>query len=482
MRNPMKGTYEVVVVGGGISGLATCYFTQKRAKDFGSKIHITLIEEGSRLGGKVFTDRIDGFTIEAGPDSFFTQKPWALDLCRELGLTDRLEEPDPAAKGTYILNNGRLSKLPQGAETGMPTKIMPFLRSDLLSPIGKLRALMDLVIPRRKETGDESVGDFIGRRFGREFLEKIVEPLFAGIFAGDAKQLSIKAVAPRLIDLESANGSLIRSMLRLRNKERPSKNVALQAPPSFLTLRDGLVEIIDGLASHLGDSTVLLNNRVITLTSNEEGFLVTLENGRSLSADVAILATPAYVSARLVHDISKEAEDLLESIPYSSTATVSMAFKKEELDKKLEGYGFLVPRTENEMVTGCTWSSSKWPENAPHGFVLLRCYVGWAGHEEFLQLNDVSLIDSVRGFLTRVVGISAEPVLVKAYRWNRALPQYTVGHLERVSMLMKTLGNAGSLFVTGSAYRGVGLPDCIHEGALTAEQVVRAVAKRESKH
>ncbi len=472
----LDDTSEVIIIGGGISGLSTCYFVQKLAKTAGKKVRVTLIEEGSRLGGKVLTDRIDGFIIEAGPDSFFTQKRWAQDLCVELGLSDKLVGPDSAARGTYILNHGKLSKLPEGAETGMPTKLMPFLRSNLLSPIGKLRAMMDLVIPKRKETGDESVGDFVSRRFGKEFLQKIAEPLFAGIFAGDANQLSVKAVLPRLTELESVNGSLIRGVMRARKKT--SKAASASPSPSFLTLKRGLGAITENIASQLGDSKVLLNSKVTNLRLNESSFVVGLESGTKLAADVVVLATPAYVTAELVRDINQQAADLLVTIPYSSTATVSLAYKTDELGVKLGGSGFLVPREEGEIITGCTWSSSKWPENAPPGTVLLRCYVGWAGHDGFLQLDDASLIEQVRDFLRRIVGISAEPILVRVYRWKLALPQYTVGHLERMAKLKESLGNVNGLLISGSAYRGIGIPDCIHEGALAAEQVVKVLSEK----
>lgn len=467
----MDDEFGVIVVGGGISGLATCYYLQQLSKKTRRQIHLTLIEAGPRLGGKILTDRINDMVIEAGPDSFFTQKPWALELCKELGLTDKLVQADRNTRGTYILNHGKLSKLPQGTETGLPTKLTPFLRTDLISAAGKLRAITDLVKPGRKETDDESVASFFGRRFGKEFTEKIAEPLFAGIYAGDVNDLSTKAVIPRFAELEHARGSLIRSMMNARKNTSTSGS-----PPSFFTLKEGLAELVDELLSNLDKPEILLNSKVAALSvpglARGNWFGVILEDGRGLRANAVVLTTPAFVTEKLVRKVDEQSADLLATIPYVSTATVSIAFKQDALEKKVEGHGFLVPRNEKEIVTGCTWTSSKWPGHAPDGILLVRCFVGWAGHEEFVQLDDATLIEKIRDFLKRVAGISAEPIFSKVYRWNKALPQYNVGHVERVEKLEKVLSRIDGLYLTGAAYHGVGLPDCIHEAATTAQRIL----------
>lgn len=469
----------MIVVGGGISGLATCYYLQDIAKKTGKNIHPTLIEAGTRLGGKIHTDHIDGLVIEAGPDSFFTQKSWALDLCKELGLSDRLVPADQNNKGTYILNRNKLSKLPQGTETGMPTKLVPFLGTDLISTAGKLRALMDFVIPGRKDKEDESVAAFFSRRFGKEFLEKIAEPLFAGIYAGDVNELGMRAVFPRLAELESAHGSLIRSMMSARKKMQSSNS---SPAPNFFTLKGGLGGLIDSIVSRLDNSTIMLNSRVAKLSApaspNGRSPGVVLDNGKELIPGAVVLATPAYVTEKLVRDIDQQSADLLATIPYVSTATVSMAFKGSALDKKLDGHGFLVPRKENEIVTGCTWTSAKWPSHVTTGTLLVRCFVGWAGHEDFLQMDDNTLVERIREFLKRVADISSQPALTRVYRWKQALPQYNVGHVERIAKLEEALGKVNGLYVTGAAYRGVGLPDCVHEAALTAQKIVKVQAEK----
>jgi protoporphyrinogen/coproporphyrinogen III oxidase len=472
----LDGEYEVIVVGGGISGLATCYYLQQLSRQARRNIHIILIESGSRLGGKILTDRINGMVIEGGPDSFFTQKPWALDLCKELDLSDRLLQADVKTRGTYILNHGKLTRLPQGTETGMPTKIWPFMGTDLISTTGKLRALMDLVIFRRSGNDDESVASFFTRRFGREFLEKIAEPLFAGIYAGDVHELSSKAVIPRLADLEQTHGSLIRGMMNERKKMKSSGPT-----PTFFTLKEGLVELVDGLVSHLDKPEILLNTKVAALSvpglAGGDWLGVVLEDGRGIRANAVVLSTPAYITENLIRKVDEQSADLLATIPYVSTATVSMAFKEDDLGKKVEGHGFLVPRNENEIVTGCTWASSKWTGHAPPGMLLVRCFVGWAGHEEALQLDDTVMVQRIRDFLKRIADISAEPVLTHVYRWNKALPQYNIGHVERVEKFERAVSRMDGLFVTGAAYHGVGLPDCIHEAALTAQRVLKIAPK-----
>jgi oxygen-dependent protoporphyrinogen oxidase len=476
---------KIVVVGGGISGLSTCYFLSKFARQKNQAIDITLVEAKKRLGGKITTDVSEEMIIEGGPDSFFTLKSYALDMCKELGLDSELLAANPESRGTYILNDGKLSKLPEGTETGTPTRLVPFLQTDLLSFSGKVRALMDLVIPKRKESSDESIGSFIGRRFGKEFLVKIVEPLYAGIFAGDVYQLSAKAVLPRLVDMESTRGSLIRGMhhavaIRRNNARLSEGREKIEPSPTFVTLKGGLLQLVERITSSLGDSSILLNTKVSEVSESSEQnkiqFQVTLEdNDRSMEADLVVLSTPAYAASKLLWRLDGAIASLLDEILYVSTATVSLAFRKNDVRETIRGHGFLVPRTEGELVTGCTWESSKWPGHAPLDVILARCYLGWFGHEEFTQLDDATLVQKVEDFLNRVAGISAQPILTRICRWDKALPQYNLGHLDRVASLDLLLNNHRGLFLTGAAYSGVGLPDCIHHGYLTAQKVFKTI-------
>ncbi len=482
---------KIVVVGGGISGLSTCYFLGKLARQNNQAIDLTLVEGEKRLGGKITTDVSDGVIIEGGPDSFFTLKSYALDLCKELGLGSELLAANPESRGTYILSRGKLSKLPEGTETGAPTRLIPFLQTDLLSFSGKIRTLMDLAIPKRKESSDESIGSFIGRRFGREFLVKIVEPLYAGIFAGDVYKLSAKAVLPRLVEMESTHGSLIRGMRHAaavrKNNARFSgkREEAKSSSSTFVTLKGGLLQLAERISSSLGDSSILLNTKVREVSESKSAqgrnqFQVILEgNDGSIEADVVVLSTPAYATSKLLRRLDSAIAFLLDQIQYVSTATVSFAFCKNEVKESIKGHGFLVPRTEGELITGCTWESSKFPGHAPLDVILARCYLGWFDHEEFAQLDDATLVQKVQEFLNRVAGISAQPILTRIYRWNRALPQYTVGHLDRIASLDLLLNNHRGLFLTGAAFHGVGLPDCIHDGHLTAQKVFETAEESE---
>ncbi|MEM0155621.1 MAG: protoporphyrinogen oxidase [Thermoplasmataceae archaeon] len=471
---------EIAVIGGGISGLSTCYYLEKLSKESGIEIHVSLLESGNRLGGKVLTRTENGLIIDAGPDSFFTQKPWALELCSDLGLSGDLTEANAATKGTFILNSGKLSRLPEGTESGMPTKLRPFVSTDLISFGGKFRALMDLVIPRKSGQEDESIGSFMGRRFGKEFLVKIVEPLYAGIYAGDVNHLSVRSSLQSLVALESEHGSLIRAMSRMKKKSgsggstgnRNSRRI------TFVSLKGGMEQLTDSIQKNLKSTKILLDTTVQGIIESKRAaarkFRISLVDGEHMDADAVVLSVPAYAASSILIGMDSRISTILDTIPYVSTAVVSVAYRKTDIESAtgVKGHGFLVPRTEDEIVTGCTWESLKWPIHAPGDTLLARCYVGWFGHEEFRKMDDASLTKSVLDFLGRTAGISARPKFTKVFRWENALPQYTVGHIDRMSQINKLLLDHPGLYFTGSAYHGVGLPDCIHDAYLTAKEIM----------
>ncbi|MFN4218568.1 MAG: protoporphyrinogen oxidase [Candidatus Bipolaricaulia bacterium] len=468
---------KVAIVGCGISGLATAYFLREQARETGAAVDCVLIESSSRLGGKIFSERIGHFIIEGGPDSFLTLKPWALELCERLGLSDRLLGPNPKQRKTYVLHKGRLWELPEG--TMPPTRIMPLLSSGLISPWGKLRMALDLVIPPKRDEHDEPLAAFLRRRLGREALERLAEPLLAGIYAGDAERLSLQATFPQLRELELKHGSLIAGMLA-------RKREAIKAPPAgagganqamFMTLRGGLGELVNTLVSRLEGVSFLMSRRVIALKRTGSSWALQLEDGTILQTDAVVLATPAYVTAELLEQLNPQAAKILQAIPYVSTATVSLAFKRADVEHPLDGYGFVVPRTEGRKITACTWTSSKWPSHAPADHVLMRCYLGRAGDEDAVQLDDEALLETVLQELGALLSVTAEPVLVRIYRWERSMPQYLVGHLERLAALERALAEQPGVILTGAAYRGIGLPDCIYQGALAASKVFRFLAE-----
>ncbi|MFQ5796146.1 MAG: protoporphyrinogen oxidase [Candidatus Bipolaricaulia bacterium] len=469
---------RVAIVGGGISGLATAYFLERQAEQAQAPVESVLIESDHRLGGKVLTERVEGFVIEGGPDAFLVRKPWALQLCQEIGLGDRLIGTRETYRTTYVLHRDRLVKLPKGMMLVVPTRISPVLRSRLFSLRGKLRMGLDLLIPPRREAGDESLAAFVRRRLGREALDRVAEPLMAGIYAGDVDRLSTNATFPQLRALETEHGNLISGVLANRRGQQANSS---QNRSAFMTLRGGLGELVDTLVSRLKRTSLVTGRRVLSIRRGDSTrpYELQLDDDTRLLADAIVVATPAHVAANLLEDIDLQAAELLSTIPYVSTATVSLAFERSGFHHSLDGYGFIVPRTANRRIIACSWTSSKFPHRAPQEHVLLRCFLGGAGREEWVGLDDGALANVVREELEQIMGMTEAPVLTRIYRWEKSMPQYLVGHLDRIDTLEKRL--APGLFLTGAAYRGVGLPDCIHQGALTAERTLEHVALASAK-
>ena len=472
----------MAIVGGGIAGLATAFALQERAAEAGIPLACTLIESEREWGGKIVTHRVGDFLIEAGPDSFLSQKPWALDLCAKLGLSDRLLYTNEFHKKTFVFSRGRLRELPEGLVVIVPAKLGALLRSGLLSWSGIARMAMDLVLPARRTTGDESLASFFRRRLGREAFDRVIEPLMAGIYAGDAEQISLNATFPRFTEMEHRYGSLIRGMLAGRKAVAQSSRNGAPTPTMFVTLRDGLGDLVRTLVTRIGGAGVtLMPERRVTALRVRSGRLgvwtydLLLENRPAVSADAVVLATPAYATADLVRSLSPTAAGLLETISYASTATISMAYGADEVGSSVRGFGFVVPRVEGRDLLAATWTSLKWSHRAPTSHVLIRCYVGGVGREAILKTDDATLVRRVREELQRMAGIAAEPTYVEVNRWERGMPQYTLGHLERLETIQVSLSPYKGLYLTGAAYRGIGIPDCIRDGSETAGAVVRCL-------
>lgn len=451
---------KVAVVGGGIAGLATAYEAQKHG------LSVTLID--TRLGGKIMTDTSDGFVIEGGPDSFITQKPWGTALCRELGL--ELIGTNDDRRKIYILRRGKLHEMPDGLMMVVPTRFWPFVRSPLISWRGKLRMGMDLFIKPRPLNGDESLAHFIQRRLGQEALDVLAEPMMAGIYVADAETLSLQATFPRFMEIEQKYGSLTRGMIAA-GKHRPPTKSSL-----FMTVKDGLQRLVDALEQAL-TGQLLLGRQVRSIDRQGESYRLTCDDGTTLDADVVVLATPAYVSAELVNPFSTELASLLNNIRYVSTATVSLGYQRREVNHLLDGFGFVIPRTEPTRLLACTWTSTKFNHRAPEDSVLLRAFIGGTHHQELVQHPDDKLVEIVREEYRQIMGITATPSIARVFRWHQANPQYDVGHLERVGR-MESLCPPG-LYLTGSAYRGVGLPDCIYQGQQTVEKILQFLKTHE---
>ena len=458
---------HVTIIGGGISGLATAFYLQEKSRKCGEEIQYTLVESAPRLGGKIVTERVGDFVIEGGPDLMLTQKPWGVQLCRDLGLEDRLISTNDDRRHTFLLQKGKLVPFPNDF-TLLPTRLTSFVRSPMFSFRGKLRMGMDLIIPPRKEIGDESLADFIRRRFGQETVEKIGGPLLAAIHQADPERLSLLSAFPRFAAMEREHGSLIRAMRAQKRKQPPSKG---KRPAMFKSLKLGLGEMVEALAKRL-NGELRTGSPITNVRPRSNGFEVTLSEEVFLT-DAMVLAVPAYVAAELVTPFASRLGEMLGTIRYVSSGTVSLGFRKADVEKshKLDGFGFLIPKSEGRFISGCTWSSSKLQYRAPDDGVLIRVFVGGPGQEDIVALDDSDLAQLVRRDIGDIMGITAEPIVQRIHRWRRGRPQYDVGHLDRVAKIETLADTIPGLFFTGSAYRGSGIPDCVKDALNTVDRI-----------
>ena len=482
----MNNLRKVVVIGGGISGLSTAYALHERASAAGIQIRCTVVDAAPSWGGKIVTHRVGDLVTEAGPDSFLSQKTAAIELCAKLGLTDQLINTNETSKRACVFSQGRLRELPEGLVVISPNQLGPFLRSGLLSWPGLARMALDLAIPVKRSSSDESLASFFRRRMGRQAFERMLEPLMAGIYGGDAEQMSVQATFPRFVELEQQYGSVIRGMMAAR-KTGSSAASAGPKRTMFVSLKNGLSGLIDALVGRLTEQGVTFRSSTIVdalrVRSHQPGrwkYDIILNDGSALSADSLVLATPAYVSAELVRPLTPIAGGLLDLIPYASTATIAMAYPCAAVVGAAEGFGFVVPRAEGRDLIAATWTSLKWAHRAPADQLLVRCYVGGVGREAILQIDERALVSRVRDELASMCGVTAEPNYVQVNRWMKAMPQYTLGHLERLNQIEAALSRYGGLVLTGTGYRGVGIPDCIRDGAVAADRVVRYLSGERS--
>ncbi len=477
---------RIAIIGGGIAGLATAYYLQDKVRAHNLPIEYTLIESAPYFGGKITSAHEQGFVVEGGPDSFITTKTIAIELCRALGLGDQLIGTNDAARKVYVWSGGRLRAMPDGVMLIIPSRIMPFVKSDLVSWPGKMRMGLDAIIPRKSDDGDESLAHFVRRRLGNEALDKIAEPMIAGIYVADAEFLSLKSTFPRFLDMEKKYGSLLRGVVAQRQAAEAAKKRASAngngtghantngkgATSTFMTLRNGLSDLTDAITRRLAPESLICNKSVVALKRTEDQYEVTLNDGSTITADALVFATPAYVTANLLRDLDPALSSKLSSIRYVSTATVSLGFKREELNHSLQGFGFVVPRSEKREILACTWSSTKFNQRAPEGHALVRAFIGGAHAEHLAEEDDETVAEIARRELRASMGIYAKPVLTKVYRWHKANPQYEVGHQERVAEIDQLAAGHAGLYLTGGAYHGVGIPDCIADGARVAQEIV----------
>lgn len=468
---------RVAVVGGGIAGLSAAYRLQEGARKEGFSIRVHLFEKSNRLGGKILTDRMDGFVVEGGPDTFVSTKPWGIQLAQELGMEDRLIGADMDRRQVFVVHEGRLVELPDGLAMMVPTKLWPILKTPLLTPLGKVRMGLDVILPAESEGEDESLGSFITRRLGREAYERLIEPLMSGIYAGDGDKLSLKATFPFLKEWEKQYGSLARGAMALRRK-RAAYNRSNGRRSIFLTPETGLAEMVEALMASFQNVELHLGSEVTSIERVKGGYRLQVPGEGSHEVQSLILATPAFITARFLREIDPQLASILESIQYVSTATISFGFQRKALNHPLEGHGYVIPRRAGRAALACTWTSSKFPHRAPEGSALLRVFVGRAGQEDLATAGEEDLERIARDELRETMGVIAEPQFTQIYSWPQAMPQYNLGHPDRLEEIKARLQDWPGLQLAGAAYEGVGIPDCIHSGEMAAEEVLKRLMVR----
>src|ERR1044072_4990726 len=453
---------SIVVVGGGITGLAAAH----RVQEINPSIKITLLEASDRLGGTIQTEYRDGFLLERGPDSFISEKPEALALAKRLGLESQIIQTNETFRRSFIVRNGRLRPVPDGFQLLAPSRMWPFITSDILSLAGKARMAADLFLPRKSTNRDESLASFVRRRLGNEALARMAQPMVGGIYTADPETLSLRATLPRFLDMEQKHRSLILAMLRQGRAQKTGTSGARYS--LFLSFERGMQVLTDALTGINVD--FMLNTRVQRLNF-DQGWTVVTDKGERLKADAVCLAVPSFIAASLVSDVDTRLADKLRAIKYASTATINFGYRRTAIKHPLNGFGFVVPVVEKRSLIACTFSSVKFAGRAPNDHVLLRAFAGGALQPEIFALDEATMATRVEADLRELLGISEEPLFVEVAKWERSMPQYEVGHLDRVNEIEKLVAEHSGLAVAGNSYRGAGIPDCIRSGEVAAEYI-----------
>ncbi|PLS02987.1 protoporphyrinogen oxidase [Neobacillus cucumis] len=460
---------KVVVVGGGIAGLTSAFYLQKTIQDQKLPIEIQLIESSHRLGGKLQTVIKDGYIIERGPDSFLARKTSIIRLAKEVGMEDQLV-PNSTGK-SYVLANEELHPMPGGSIMGIPTEIGPFITTSLFSIPGKVRAAADFILPRSVRGKDQSLGQFFRRRLGDEVVENLIEPLLSGIYAGDIDQLSLMSTFPQFYEVEQKYRSLIIGMKKSAPSQIKKEDSKEKKKGGFLTFKTGLQSFAEALEAKLDSKNILKGHRVDKITKSGHFYEIFLNNGELVKADCIIAATPHQVTQSFFSDY--QFFDPLKSVPSTSVATIALAFPEEAITDNLDGTGFVVSRNSDYSITACTWTHKKWEHSTPKGKVLLRCYVGKAGDQTIVDLSDDQILKTVLDDLKKIMNISMNPEFTIVSRWKNSMPQYTVGHKQRLTALQESLKKElPGVFLAGASYGGVGVPDCIDQGEAAVQDVL----------
>ena len=458
---------RIAIIGGGISGLAAAFELEQHGREQAG-VEYVLYEASPHLGGVLRTEYVDGCVVEAGPDSFVTEKPWAADFCRALGIGDQLIGSNDADRKTYILTRGRLVELPDGLMFLVPTKILPTGLSPLFSWKTKLRMMQELYHPLRSADRDESVAAFVERHYGSEMVDRLADPLLSGVYGGEAANLSVRAVLPRFAEMERTHGSLGRAMLAARKKVKRGS-----PPPSlFTSLKNGMQSLAQIAVSRLTPACLLTNATVQAVQAQAGGWTVSA-GMQSDQFDRVIVALPARAAAEILQNACPEIARELAAIHYSSSITVGLGYDREVRESLPPGFGLLVPRSEGKRLLAATFVHNKFPHRAPEDRALLRCFFGGANAESIWQFNDDKIVSVVREELQQILGLKAEPLFARVYKWNAAMAQYGVGHLERLERIERLRQQLPGLALAGNGYRGIGVPDCVRSGREAARQLLR---------
>ncbi len=441
-------------------------------------VEVTILERGEHLGGSLRTIVRDGFVMETGTDSFLTEKPWAAQLARRLGLEAELIPTQARFRKTYVVRRGRLVEIPVGFSLLAPMHIWPVISSPLFSPWGKLRMALEPMIPRREDASDESLASFVTRRLGREVLDRVAQPLAGGIYTADPEQLSMSATMPRFVEMERRHGSLMRGMHAAEAARTVQQAGTSGARWSlFLTLRGGVSTLTNALASRL-EGSIHRGADVASIERESDAWRITLADGSKIETDAVICAAQAYTAARLLRRIGSRLADHLGYITYASAATLNLTWRVADFPKPPEAFGFVVPSIEKRKIIAGSFSSLKFEGRAPEGFILARVFLGGVLQSDMLKLSDDDMIAAARDEFRDLLGVTTAPGMIEVQRWPAAMPQYAVGHLDRVAKIEEIAAHIPNLFLAGAAYRGVGVPDCVHSGEHAAEAAFERLASR----
>jgi protoporphyrinogen/coproporphyrinogen III oxidase len=458
---------RIAIIGGGISGLAAAFELEQRRRE-GADVEYALYEASPNLGGVLRTEHIDGCVIEAGPDSFVSEKPWAADFCRALGIGDQLIGSNDVDRKTYILTRGRLVEMPDGLMFMVPTKILPTGLSPLFSWKTKLRMILELYHPPSSVDHDESVAAFVERHYSSEMVNRLADPLLSGVYGGEAANLSVRAVLPRFAEMERTHGSLGRAMLAARKKTGPTSK---PAPPLFTSLKNGMQSLAETAVEQLTPACLLTNAMVQAVQPQAGGWTVSA-GMQSDQFDRVIIALPSRSAAAILQNTCPELATELAAVQYSSSITVGLGYDREVRESLPAGFGFLVPRSEGKRLLAATFVHNKFPHRAPDDRALLRCFFAGSNAENVWQLSDDQIVSIVREELQQILGLQAEPLFARVYKWKAAMAQYGVGHLERLERVERLCQRLPGLALAGNGYRGIGVPDCVRSGRDAAKQLL----------